>query len=206
MNNYKQLDKLAAKAIRGNAKAYGQLIDYYKEYLYKIAWLSVKNQEKALDIVGDCILKGFHSIHSLKKPEFFKTWMTRILINTANDYFQKNPETENIEDMYMAAPESGISTEEKLDLYRAIDLLPEKYKSVVILKYFDDMKISEIAYTLELPEGTVKAYLNRAKTKLKSLLEEDHIYEHGISEHTGTKGIESGSRQKHEPYLLRAEA
>mgnify|MGYP000441189104 CR=1 FL=1 len=60
--------------------------------------------------------------------------------------------------------QKGTPPEEKWDLYHAIDRLPERYRSVVIMKYFDDMKISEIARTLDIPEGTVKAYLSRAET------------------------------------------
>ena len=71
----RQLEKLAIKAANGNAKAYGQLIEYYKEYLYRTAWLMVKNQDKALDIVGECILRGFRSIQTLQKPEYFKSWL-----------------------------------------------------------------------------------------------------------------------------------
>ncbi|MDO4298756.1 MAG: sigma-70 family RNA polymerase sigma factor [Lachnospiraceae bacterium] len=206
MNSDRQAEKLAGKAIRGNVNAYGQLIEYYKEYLYRTAWLLVKNQEDALDIVSDCILRGFHSIRTLKKPEYFRTWMTRILINSARDYRRRYPETEDIDTIYMAEPEQGISPEEKMDLYRAIDLLPEKYRNVVILKYFDEMKISEIAYALEIPEGTVKVYLSRAKTKLRLLLEEDEIYEDEASGYTSSGRTGSGRTGKHEPYLFRAKA
>lgn len=66
--------------------------------------------------------------------------------------------------------------EEKLDLAKALDQLPEKQKSVIILKYYEDMKISEIASVLELPEGTVKAYLHKGKEKLRALLKEDYLY------------------------------
>lgn len=180
------MEKLAAKAIKGNAKAYGQLIEYYKEYLYKTAWLSVRNQETALDIVGECILKGFHFIHTLKKPEYFKTWLTRILLNIAKDYHRKYLDTEDIETLQIPAAEDGISHEEKMDLYRAIELLPEKYKTVILLKYFNDMKISEIAYAMDVPEGSVKAYLNRAKKELRLILKEDRCYEDGISGYSNT--------------------
>ena len=61
------------------------------------------------------------------------------------------------------------------DLYHAIDRLPERYRSVVIMKYFDDMKISEIARTLDIPEGTVKAYLSRARNELRLYLKEDYL-------------------------------
>lgn len=178
----RELEKLALKAINGNAKAYGLLIEHYKEYLYRTAWLLVKNQENALDIVGECILKGFRSIHTLRKPEYFKSWLTRVLINVANSHYKKNPYMVSMDDeenaaVQVAAPEASVSCEERMDLHQAIDLLPEKQRMVIILKYFDDMKIEEIAYVMRIPGGSVKAYLNRARTNLRNILKEDYLYE-----------------------------
>lgn len=178
----RQLEKLAIKAANGNAKAYGQLIEYYKEYLYRTAWLMVKNQDKALDIVGECILRGFRSIQTLQKPEYFKSWLTRVLINVAKSDYRKNPDMESLndkEDWMNGASEyeEGISCEERMDLHHAIDLLPEKQRTVIILKYFDEMKIDEIAYVMRIPAGSVKAYLNRARTELRTILKEDYLYE-----------------------------
>ena len=117
--------KLAKQASRGNVNAYGSLITHYQDYLYRMAFLHVKNEAAALDVVGDCILKGFQSIRRLKHPEHFKTWITRILINCAADALQKNrgellldPEAD-----IAAGTTSEISAEEKWDLYDAIDLL-----------------------------------------------------------------------------------
>ena len=81
--------RLIRKAVRGNPDAYGRLIVLYQEYLYKIAFLYMKNEQDALDLVGSTILKGFQNIRTLKKPEWFKTWLTRILINTAKDELKK---------------------------------------------------------------------------------------------------------------------
>lgn len=196
MTEDKLRKKLAIKAVHGNAEAYGELIDYYKEYLYRTAMLSVKNQETALDIVGECILSGFRCIHSLKNPAYFKTWITRILMNTVMDYYRSERYSENLDNIQIAAPDSMVSSEEKLDLYQAIDMLSEKYKTVIILKYFDELKISEIAYVMDIPEGSVKSYLSRAKEELKHLLMEEDIYEDRISEYTSAgKAGSGGSRQ-----------
>lgn len=170
------MEKLASKAMKGNVKAYGKLIEEEKNYLYRTAFLYVKNQDAALDIVGDCILNGFRKIHALKSPEYFRTWLTRILINAAKDHMRKTVPMEDYDQLQLSAPPKGIPPEEKWDLYEAIDRLPDKYRSVVILKYFDEMKISEIAYTMEMPEGSVKAYLNRAREELKKYLQEDYRY------------------------------
>lgn len=167
-----QLNHLAAKAARGNAPAYGQLIEYYKEYLYKTAFLIIHNQEQALDIVGETILKGFRSIRKLKEPEYFKSWLTRILINIAKDCYREYPETENIDEIQVSKEGSNMSIEEKMDLNRAVNHLPDRYRTVIVLKYFDEMKISEIAYIMGIPEGSVKAYLYRAKEELRKMMEE----------------------------------
>ena len=172
--------KLAVKAKHGNVDAYGTLIEHYKEYLYKTAMLSVKNEQIALDIVGDCILNGFRKIKSLKQPEFFKTWITRILYNAVSDYYRKEHYNEDLDNIQIPDVENALSKEERLDLYQAVDLLSDKYKTVIILRYFDEMKISDIAYVMGIPEGSVKAYLHRAKETLKHLLTEVDIYGIGV--------------------------
>ena len=163
-------NKLVKKAIRGNVDAYGKLFEIYKDYLYRTAFTAMKNEDAAMDAVSDCMLNGFRSIHSLKTPEYFKTWITKILYNAINDYYRKNTLTEPFTDFEFPATEENVSREEQLDLYRAIDLLPENHKNVVILKYFNDLKINEIAYVMNIPEGSVKAYLSRAKEELRNIL------------------------------------
>ncbi len=190
------ITKLTKKAIHGHAESYGKLIEHYKEYLYKTAMLSTKNEDIALDMVGDCILKGFQSIRSLKEAKYFKTWITRILYNAINDYYRKELGGDNIENVHIAMPEEAVSSEEKMDLYQAIDMLSEKYRTVIILKYFDELKVSEIAYVMDIPQGSVKAYLSRAREELKHLLMEEDLYEDGISEYTSIGEVRpSGGEQ-----------
>ena len=69
-----------------------------------------------------------------------------------------------------------MSLEEQYDLHDAIEQLPEKYRTVIILKYFSQMSVHEIAFVLEVPEGTIKAYLSRARDLLKKYLKEDYMY------------------------------
>lgn len=167
--------RLVKKAVRGNPDAYGELVKEYQEYLYKMAFLSMKDEQEALDLVGSVILKGFQKIHTLKNPEWFRTWITRILINTANDERKKIISYTELVEAH-AAKEPGISTEERCDLTAAIQQLPEKYKTVIILKYFSGFSVQEIAYTMNSPEGTVKAYLSRARKELRNILKEDYMY------------------------------
>ncbi|MCD8155177.1 MAG: sigma-70 family RNA polymerase sigma factor [Clostridiales bacterium] len=169
---------LVRRAMGGNCDAFGQLIHMHQEYLYRTAFLYVKNEDDALDIVQECILKAYESMGRLRRPEFFKTWLTRILINCAKLHLRRCSRISpgDVEERgagERTSLEPAVSVEEKWDLFHAIDRLPERYRSVVILKYFNDLKISEIASVLEIPEGSVKSYLYRAKKELRVYLEED---------------------------------
>lgn len=119
----------------------------------------------------------------MRQPEYFKTWLIRILLNNIHDYFRKKREfagTEAVENSFAMQENptgDGITAEERMDLSNAIDALPEKYKSIIILKYYEDLKISEIASMLNIPEGSVKAYLHNAKETLRAYLKEDYLYE-----------------------------
>lgn len=85
-----------------------------------------------------------------------------------------------VEDSVMLEEKVSMKLEEKLDLYNAIDLLNENYKTVVIMKYFNDMKLKEIAEIINIPENTVKTYLNRAKAELKTILKEDYLNDYQL--------------------------
>lgn len=176
MSESNEMDKLVKKAIKGSTRAYGQLAHMYQEYLYRTAYLYVRNEQDALDVVQECVLKGYENIRSLRQPEHFKTWLTRILINCAAGFQKKRLPAVSMEAAGEVEAGKTASVEEKWDLYEAIDVLPEKYKTVIILKYYHDMKIQEIACAMDIPEGSVKAYLTRAKQELRQHLKEDYRY------------------------------
>ncbi len=138
-----------------------------------MAYTYVKDKQVALDILQETSFKAWLNIHTLKDEEKFKPWITKILVNTALNYIKKESKVIYMEDENsIIYSEKSISIEEKLDLYDAIDLLKPKYKTVIILKYFDDMKIEDISYVLNTPENTVKSHLKRAKESLSSILKE----------------------------------
>ena len=80
---------LIKKAINGDAESFTELMKIYKTYLYKIAFSYVKDEQKALDILQECVYRALLNIEKLKKPKFFKTWITKILINVSINYIQK---------------------------------------------------------------------------------------------------------------------
>ena len=153
-----------------------KLIENYtienKEKLYRIAFSYTKNKEDALDIVQESVLKALKSANTLKTPQYIKTWYYKILTRTAIDYIRKNKKYVINNDLDL---DDSISydTYENIDLQKALDELPEKYKTIVILRYFEDMKISEIAQVLDENTNTIKTRLYKALDKLKLKLRDD---------------------------------
>ena len=118
-----------------------------------------------------------NKINTLKDDNSFKAWITKILVNTAINHIKKESKTVFLEDEECESiyESNGVSIEEKLDLYRAIDFLKPKYKTVIIFRYFDDMKIEDISYMLDIPINTVKSQLKRATQQLNNILKENYL-------------------------------
>ena len=150
------------KAKSGDMEAFYELIQDKKESLYKIAYAYTKNEEDAVDTISETVYRAYKNIGKLKSPEYFTTWITRILINCAIDLTRKQKgivlgDEFKINDIdtadYLIIEKELVSN---IDMYNAIDSLEGKYKVVVILKYFKGLTVPEIAEILECPEGKRK--------------------------------------------------
>jgi len=165
--------KLAQK---GDDNAFYELISEQKSKLYKTAFAYVKNKEEAMDIVSDTVYKAYISIKKLKEPSFFNTWLTRILINTSLDYINKNSKVSSLKESISADISLILKDEDqRIDLKEAVDKLTSEYKTIVILKYFQDMTLVEIAKVLQCPLGTVKTRLHKALGELRLDLKEETL-------------------------------
>lgn len=138
-----------------------------QERFYKIAYSYVKNEDDALDIVHDAICKALQKIDTLKNIEVVKTWFYKILVNSAIDYIRKNNKYVSLsqEDMINEKISNDIYSD--IDLEQALDRLSEEYKSIIMLRYFEDMKIEEIANVLQQNINTVKTKLYKGLRRLK---------------------------------------
>ena len=166
---------LVKLAMRGNPKAFGTLVEREQEYLYRMAFLYVRQEQDALDVVQESILKAYKSLKTLREPEYFRTWLTKIVINTAQDTLRARQRAAPLEEeLDLPAPE-GLPPEERMDLHGAIARLPEKYQDVIKLKYFDGYTIREISEATGMPQGTVSVYLRRAVKELQTLLKEELV-------------------------------
>ena len=169
-----ELSQLVAKAKKGDDNAFAKLIEKKKDNLYRIAYSYVKNQEDALDIVSETVFKAYTTLATLKNPDYFYTWLTRITINSSINHIKKHSkvipmELAGVENDFVLSETDQEST---IDLYNAIDKLDENLKTVIVLKYLEDMTLSEVAETMERPLGTVKTFLNKALKELRLSLKE----------------------------------
>ena len=163
--------KLAKK---GDDNAFYELLSERKGQLYKTAFAYVKNKEEAMDIVSETVYKAYISIKKLKEPSLFNTWLTRILINTSLDSINKNSKFVSFEENVSSDTSLiAVDNEKIIDIKVAVDRLQGKYKTIVILKYFQDLTLVEIAKTLQCPLGTVKTMLHKALGELRLDLKEE---------------------------------
>ncbi|BAQ09020.1 RNA polymerase sigma factor sigv [Bacillus sp. OxB-1] len=164
--------KLVARAKKGDTEAFQALIHEEKEKLYKMAFVYMKNEEEALEVFQDTIYKALKSIASLKQDAYFSTWITRILINTAIASLRTKQKVVPLspEIMESLGESSSPESEDHMDLLQAMDEIEEKYKTVLLLRYYQDYTVSQIAMLLDCPEGTVKTNIRRGLTILRTKL------------------------------------
>ena len=148
------------------------LLAYIKEHqeqFYRLAYSYAKNSEDALDIVQDAVVKAIEKQHTLRNPATIRTWFYRILVNTSIDAIRRRGKV-----LYTdVLPEGGseISQEsrvlDEVSLYEAIGRLSPEVRTVILLRFFEDMKIGEIADVTRLPLSTVKNRLYRGLAALR---------------------------------------
>lgn len=152
------------------------LVEYIKENqnkLYRIAFSYTKEEESALDIVQESIEKALKNIHQLKTTEYVKTWFYRILINESLQYVKKNKKLimYSIDDLEKDIYWEEDIQKDDIDIYKCVQKLNDKLKTVIILRFFEDMKIEEIAKVTNTNVNTVKSRLYKALEKLKKAVE-----------------------------------
>jgi len=167
------ISELVHRARKDDAEAFGELMKMSQEKLYRIAYSYVKNRDDALDIVSESVYKAYVNLRTLKNPEYFNTWIIRIVINQSVNFLNKTKRITLKEDLSQSPEEQNpIQTIELMDLNDAMDRLNENQKAVIILKYFEDLTLTQIAEIMKRPVGTVKTYLHSALKALRLEMKE----------------------------------
>lgn len=150
------------------------ILEKYNQY-YRLAYGYVHNEADAGDIVQSGTLRALKNSHTLKRPEYAQTWVYRIMLNECFRHLEKPRllSYESIQDENGQVLGYTEDCHENLDLLRAMDALSEKEKAVVMLKYFEEMTLEEIADILDENVNTVKSRLYRSLKKLRGVLAAD---------------------------------
>ena len=137
-----------------------QFVDYViknKENHYRLAFSYVKNVDDALEVVQESIYKAISTIDTLKNPGYLKTWFYKVLVNTSLDLLRKRKKLIVVDDDFLFNFDSGTFDNcEDIDLQKALENLPVQYRSVVVLRFFEDLKIEEMAAILDENVSTIK--------------------------------------------------
>ena len=163
MNKSQKYDMLAAY-IKNDSAAF-----------YRLAYSYVKNREAALDVVQEAVVKALQHIASLRNTEHMRTWFYRILINESLTYLRKNKYLILSDELLQDKPYMEKDLHEHEDLYAAVDSLDPQLRAIIILRFFENMKISEVAQVLHMNENTVKTRLYASLRKLKCMIETQEV-------------------------------
>ncbi|WP_411567609.1 RNA polymerase sigma factor [Sporosarcina sp. GW1-11] len=153
-----------------------KLFQQYEEDIYRMAYVYVKNEDDALDIVQEVAYQSFKNINTLKSPAYFKTWLMKITMNCATNVIRKNQKVIHLKPQYEEF--IGMENEDislSISLRTLIEELDEDEKSIVLLKFYQEYTFKEISEILEIPLGTAKSILYRALNKLRKQCQEVDI-------------------------------
>lgn len=180
--------KLINRALEtGDPTAYNELMKLYRDPLYFMLYEKVGDQELAKDLTIESLGKAFKKLHLYVPNYVFSTWLFTVARNHCIDYLRKNKlPTVSIDKMMldedgkrtnfdliseMLNPEQEMEKKQRVAILRQIvDQLKPKYRALVKLRYFKEMTYDEIATTLDIPIGTVKAQLHRSREQLFKIM------------------------------------
>lgn len=158
-------------------KIFTEFMVDYKENVYRLAYSYVKHPQNAMDVVQDAIQKALTKSDSLAKPQSMKSWFYRIVVNTALDYLRREKKLVPVADEVLE--QHGVSDHDVLqDLHLAetLDELPMMYREVIILRFFEDMKLEDVALVLNIPLSTVKSRLYQSLKILRMNMKQEEVY------------------------------
>lgn len=174
--------QLVVLTLGGNPEAFSTLVERYDRAVYHLAYRTLHDVEEAKDTAQEAFFKAYRSLRTFKPGAKFSTWIFAITYHACCDRLNRRKRYSNEELPERADPSPGpereaIAMDEARRLRDAIDMLPEKYRTVITLYHLQGRQYEEIAEVLGLPMGTVKTHLFRAKEQLRKLLGAEEVTE-----------------------------
>jgi RNA polymerase sigma-70 factor (ECF subfamily) len=185
--------RLITECLGGRVEAFGELVRRYQARLYNSVYRLLDHADDAQDVVQDAFLSAYQSLHSFNGRSEFFTWLYRIAFNTAISLKRKKrvvlslepgqndnqPGVEPPDDSAGTRPGEALERdEEERRLLRALARLSPEHRSVLVLADLEERKYEAIAEILQVPIGTVRSRLHRARAELRALLQADETGNH----------------------------
>lgn len=169
---------IVKKAINGDVNAFEQLLYKEEKILYYKALTYVGRKEDVLDVIQETACNAFLSIRDLRNPEYFSTWLFKILIHECYKLLKKRNQIIPYDEGELLRKLEHKQNQEidTFHLSEALSKLKESYQTAIILFYYHDLSIQDISEVMGKPVGTIKTYLRRAKKHLKNELERSYQF------------------------------
>lgn len=167
------MDTISLKAGEG----FEQVMEFYMPMVYRIAFARVGNREDAEDITQNVFLRYYKANCGFDSEEHRKAWLIRCAVNCSNSFagsawLRHRASDEGMENMSEGSEDFTDKTDRKSAVMQAVTRLPDKYRLVIHLFYFEDMSVADISKMIKIRENTVRSQLSRAREMLKPMLKE----------------------------------
>ncbi|MCH7760822.1 sigma-70 family RNA polymerase sigma factor [candidate division TA06 bacterium] len=175
--------ELISRVKAGDMGGFDELVRRYQKKIYYLALKMVRDHDLADEVVQDAFVKAYHAMNKFKEGYPFYPWIYRIAVNICMNHLKQSKRQIRLSDEREirepvgrenphSNPEKSLMEVEKMKrLENAIDALPPKWKAVLVLRAHEDLSYEEISKVLRIPKGTVMSRLNRARERLKEVLE-----------------------------------
>ncbi|MBD7983745.1 RNA polymerase sigma factor SigW [Sporosarcina sp. Sa2YVA2] len=177
------VNKRINQVLKGNQEAFEEIVTLFQQRLYQVCYRMLGNAQEAEDIAQEAFVRAYVNIHTYDQKRKFSTWLYRIATNLCIDRIRKKkpdyyldatvPGTDGL-NMYSQIAATGDLPEEEIERMETqdrvqyeISRLPDKYRTVIILRYMEELPLQEISDILELPLGTVKTRVHRGREALR---------------------------------------
>lgn len=182
------INKRINEVLKGNQDSFEEIVTLFQHRLYHVCFRMLGNRQEAEDIAQEAFVRAYINIHTFDQKRKFSTWIFRIATNLCIDRIRKKkpdyyldanvPGTEGLT-MYSQIEAPGKLPEEEVERMEAqeriqyeISRLSDRYRSVIILRYIEELPLQEISDILELPLGTVKTRVHRGRAALRKQMDD----------------------------------
>ncbi len=166
--------ELVEQSLSGDTEAFRELILKYQEQVYRVVLRQVRNDAIARDLAQECFLKVFRHLSTFRFEASFKTWLLKVSINVVRTHFASRSYREQLQtsslasqDEEVAQPADSLDLDALQQLSDAIASLPTELREIIVLCGVEQYTYEEAAVVLEIPVGTVRSRLHRARMKLR---------------------------------------